>query len=792
LAAQLITLYSFNGSDGGASEGALIADANGDLFGTTGAGALYEIRNTGTVAAPSYASAPTTLLSFNDSTGWSPSPGLSSDAHGDLFGGSNGGVFEIKNTGTVAAPIYTSPPTTVASLGASPSPEGGFTFDASGDLFGTTYNGGVGSYGTVFEIKNIGTAAPVYASTATTLFSFSGWNGSSPPGGLVIDANGNLFGTTSTGGANNTGTVFELQNTGTIGAPVYASPATTLVNFGTVAPLTIDARGDVFGVTSYGPYGGGAVFEIKNNGAAATPSYSGATTLANLAGSDGSGFYAALILDAQGDLFGTSDYGGSAGVGNVFEIKNNGTAAAPLYASTATTLFSFDGSNGRTPQAGLTADSSGHLLGTTFGGGANGDGTVFEITGVVAPPPPSSSVSPTLTGVHSTQTTAYGPVKPFAGVTIHDSNPGATESVSVTISGAGGTLTAGGGSTGYLRINPDGSYTLCNTVSYDPATITAELDALVFTPSGSGTTTFEINDASYTYNPASSSYSLNGDVDDHNTSVIEPPMFSPNAPHANDLARSGDVTGAHDFIDMPNFVASYGDLINAFGTNQPAAQNWYNTREPIENRVETFDGLDYVASYGDLINAFKSAGSQRAVLDAGATHFINNGHNEGRTTTFNGLDYIASYGDLIHAFGANGDAGAYHYIDYGSKEGRTTTFDGLDYIASYGDLIKALGANEQAGAEHFIDNGYKEGRTTTFDGLDYIANYTDLMTAFGANNDAGATHYINNGFSEHRSTSFNVGAYESAHPDLIGKFSSNDAFLTAYINTYKTTGAFLT
>ena len=51
---------------------------------------------------------------------------------------------------------------------------------------------------------------------------------------------------------------------------------------------------------------------------------------------------------------------------------------------------------------------------------------------------------------------------------------------------------------------------------------------------------------------------------------------------------------------------------------------------------------------------------------------------------------------------------------------------------------------------------------------------------------------INNGFSEHRSTSFNVGAYESAHPDLIGKFSSNDAFLTAYINTYKTTGAFLT
>src|SRR5580704_9512654 len=262
--------------------------------------------------------------------------------------------------------------------------------------------------------------------------------------------------------------------------------------------------------------------------------------------------------------------------------------------------------------------------------------------------------------------------------------------------------------------------------------------------------------------------------------------------HPNDLALSGSVTGALNFIDTLNFVASYGDLINAFGTNQQAAQGWYNTREPIEQRVETFDGLDYVASYSDLISAFKSTGSEQAVLDAGATHYIDYGYNEGRTTTFNGLDYIASYGDLINAFGANGDAGAYHYIENGASEGRTTTFDGLDYIASYSDLINALGANEQAGAEHFIDNGFKEGRTTTFDGLDYIANYTDLMKAFGANNDEGAAHYITNGHSEGRSTTFNVGAYESAHPDLIGKFSSNDAFLTDYISTYKATGTFLT
>ncbi len=263
--------------------------------------------------------------------------------------------------------------------------------------------------------------------------------------------------------------------------------------------------------------------------------------------------------------------------------------------------------------------------------------------------------------------------------------------------------------------------------------------------------------------------------------------------HANNIALSGGVTGPYNFIDLLNLEASYGDLISAFGTNEQAMQNWYNAREPIEQRPDTFDGLDYVASYNDLIAAFKGAGSEQAVLDAGATHFITHGVNEGRATTFNGLDYIASYGDLIKAFGVNGDAGALHYIEYGASEGRTTTFDGLDYIASYGDLAKAFGANEQAGAAHFIQYGYSEGRATTFDGLDYIAGYTDLMTAFGANNDAGATHYIDYGLGEGRTAdAFNVAAYESAHPDLIGKYANNDAFLTAYIDNYVTTGKMLT
>ena len=265
--------------------------------------------------------------------------------------------------------------------------------------------------------------------------------------------------------------------------------------------------------------------------------------------------------------------------------------------------------------------------------------------------------------------------------------------LTITLGGAGGTLTDGAGFSSLTTVGA-GFYRLSGTA----AAITSELNALIFAPTASApntssTTTFTLSDQSSAGGaPVVDATTTVIDIDIAPSSPVVHPNNVSQVVHANNVALSGSVTGAHNFIDTLNFVASYGDLINAFGTNQQAAQNWYNTREPIEQRVETFDGLDYVASYGDLINAFKSAGSKQAVLDAGATHFIAAGVHEGRTTTFNGLDYIASYGDLIKAFGDNNDAGATHYIDSGASEGRKTTFDGLDYIASYGDLIKAFGA----------------------------------------------------------------------------------------------------
>src|SRR5438105_2546171 len=103
-------------------------------------------------------------------------------------------------------------------------PYGGLLADTNGNLFGTLYGGGANGVGTVFEIVKTGTG---YASTHTTLVSFNGTGGANPYGSLIADANGDLFGTTIYGGANGDGTVFEIVKTGT----GYASTPTTLVSF---------------------------------------------------------------------------------------------------------------------------------------------------------------------------------------------------------------------------------------------------------------------------------------------------------------------------------------------------------------------------------------------------------------------------------------------------------------------------------------------------------------------------------------------------------------------------------
>jgi uncharacterized repeat protein (TIGR03803 family) len=440
-AANLTTLYSFcsvgaapNCADGWDPQAGLIADAKGNLFGTTrrggtgrhhpnglanDGGTVFEIAKT----ASGYASTVTTLIDFcslpNCADGGEPQAGpLLADAKGNLFGTTNlggtglniggpfvgGTVFEVVKT----ASGYASAPTILYSFcsladcadGAGPVP--GVIADAKGNLFGTTSSGGAGAGGggTAFEIVKTHRG---YASTVTTLVDFCSLancaDGESPTGILIADAKGNLFGTTSSGGtaifSSLGGTVFEIPKT----ADGYASAPIILANFCSLpncadgarpfAGLIADAKGNLFGTTSSGgAHGQGTVFEIVKT---ASGYASTVTTLVDFCSlpncADGAEPLAPLIFDAKGNLFGTTALGGTGNNGGtVFEIaKTQGG-----YASTPTILYSFcslpNCADGVTPLAGLMADAKGNLFSTTAlggtgnNGGTDFSGTVFEVT----------------------------------------------------------------------------------------------------------------------------------------------------------------------------------------------------------------------------------------------------------------------------------------------------------------------------------------------------------------------------------------------------------------------------
>ena len=188
-------------------------------------------------------------------------------------------------------------------------PTGSLIADTNGDLFGTTDSGGANGKGNVFEITK---ASGSYAASPTTLVSFNGAYGTGPDLGLLIDAQGDLFGTTHFGGANSEGSVFEIVNTGS----GYASNPTTLVSFGPLSSdsgansgLIADASGNLLGVTN----GFGSVYEVvKTPTGYATPE----TWLSYLPGHA----FGNLVADTNGNLFGTTYDGGASGKGTVFEV----------------------------------------------------------------------------------------------------------------------------------------------------------------------------------------------------------------------------------------------------------------------------------------------------------------------------------------------------------------------------------------------------------------------------------------------------------------------------------------
>lgn len=272
-------------------------------------------------------------------------------------------------------------------------PQGGVTVDSAGNLYGTATCGGSRNSGVVFELTpgNGGW-------TEKVLHNFgNGKDGARPYGGVIMDAAGNLWGTTSAGGVNNGGTVFEMSKAanGTWTEKMLYSFKRGPTGYvsGPLSGLVMDAAGNIYGTT----YGGGPqnsncdptenscgrVFELmpEGNGKWAEE------TLHNFRGPDGANPFAGVILDGAGNVYGTTYWGGAGqcedaygiviGCGVVFRVS-----ASQNGKWTETILHSFveNGFDGTNTFAALTMDTAGNLYGTTIYGGTRDGGTIFKMT----------------------------------------------------------------------------------------------------------------------------------------------------------------------------------------------------------------------------------------------------------------------------------------------------------------------------------------------------------------------------------------------------------------------------
>ncbi len=360
---NITVLHSFSGgTDGGNPFAGLLMDGNGNLYGTTEYGGAF---NNGTAFKIDTSGNETVLHSFSGGAdGGVPLAGLITDGSGNLYGTSfrggalhNGTVFKLDSSGNETV-LYS------FSGGADGgSPAAGLMKDSKGNLYGTAGGGIDNCYpyspqaplycGTVFKLDAYG--------NETVLHSFTGPDGDDPQSVLVMDKNGNLYGTTYFGGTGDAGTVFKLD-TGGNETVLYSlppnSPPTSTSN--PAAGVLMDSNGNLYGTTWDFYTTNGEVYKLDAGG--------NATVLHNL----GPGSFAVLIMDGQGNLYGTTLGGGAFGHGTVFKLDQAGNE---------TILYNFSGGlDGGLPYAGLIMDSAGNLYGTTFKGGAYGNGTVFKLS----------------------------------------------------------------------------------------------------------------------------------------------------------------------------------------------------------------------------------------------------------------------------------------------------------------------------------------------------------------------------------------------------------------------------
>jgi uncharacterized repeat protein (TIGR03803 family) len=341
-------------------------------------------------------------------------------------------------------------------------PYAGLSMDRAGNLYGTAAYGGRrggdcgenGNCGTVYTLKRKNSSWLFY-----TLYEFSGPDGQNPQARVILGPDGNLYGTTTNGGAAGSGTVFRLQPPASV-CKAYLCPWTETVLHSfqggsdgaspTYGDLTLDQAGNVYGTTPFGGSNGcGIVYELSaSNGWKETILYT------FQCGSDGYQPYAGVIFDNAGNLYGATITGGN-GYGNVYKLTPSGSG----WSESTIYNFAFPGE----PYGGLIFDSSGNLYGITAL-----SPQVYELS--------PSNGGWTYSVLYSFN--GYGAVAPLtmdpAGNLYGTIVLGDVEVFRLTPSGGQWTLTGFNGSAGgepYGNVILDSSGNLYSTASYDPSCV---------------------------------------------------------------------------------------------------------------------------------------------------------------------------------------------------------------------------------------------------------------------------------------------------------------------------------
>jgi uncharacterized repeat protein (TIGR03803 family) len=413
-------LYSFQGgTDGATPAGSVVFDQHGNLYGATTDGGSDDcpgIAQCGTVfqlQPPDKKGAPWTenlLYIFkgkNSNDGETPAGGVIFDQAGNLYGttayGGSGDCVLLGTTVGCGVVFQMRPPqnkggawteTVLHSFQGGKDgyvPQGNLTLDSAGNLYGATlYGGGYGSCnspyyqycGTIFELTPPKTKGGKWKEKV--LYSFkSGTDGANPNGGLVLDSNGAVYGTTYAGGNQNCkydasvgcGTAFELKSPSKRGGDWKEKHLHIFRggnDGGQPNSLTFDAKGALYGTAGGGnPSGGGIVFRL-----AVSAGGRWKETVLHWFSNNGPGAsLAGLSFDSVGNLFGTT-IAGTNYSGTVFRLKPPESRGSSW---TLSILYNFKGTpDGHYPAATLTFDAGGNLYGTTEGGGSSDNGIVFK------------------------------------------------------------------------------------------------------------------------------------------------------------------------------------------------------------------------------------------------------------------------------------------------------------------------------------------------------------------------------------------------------------------------------